>query len=156
MIDSVFFDYKVDLINNTQHSLKTLDIDELKSEFKGRIYIIFKYDKPKKRNFIVLETGIIDYLLQFNIVIKEIEMGNYTPFSVSCDYYSNSLSYHYFKENDNLEIYEGNDGIFTITCKYKKFKSNYEEFRKKTIYELVTVYPELKENIAFLENFQID
>ncbi|SHK57492.1 hypothetical protein [Epilithonimonas mollis] len=155
-MNKVFFDYKLDLIEikkENQLDFTELDIHKLKNMLNGRIYVFFEYDNPKKRNFMLLDTGIIDYLIQFNNVLTYIDKGNSETFTVSRDYYSNSLDYFYSKENDSLKISEVNSALYTIICNYKDFKKNYEKFRKKVLNELVVFYPQLKENNAFKEHF---
>lgn len=155
-MSEILFDYKIDLTTITQENkkdFKLINIDDLKRFCNGRIYIFFNYESSKKRNFILLETGIIDYILQFDNLISYIDNGNNETFTVSCDYYSNSLNYNYFKENNCLEIYEVNNALFTITCKYKDFKREYEKFRKKVLGELIVFYPELTYNKYFVEYF---
>lgn len=158
MIDRVFFDYTIDLQKvydqGSSIDFQKLDIFSLKTIFSGRIYILFDSENTKKRNFILLKTGIIDYILQFDNLISYINKGNNETFTVSSDYYSNSLNYFYSSENDNFEIHEVNDALYTITCKYMDFQKGYKKFRKKTLNELIILFPELKQNMIFNEIYQ--
>jgi hypothetical protein len=98
-MEKVILDYKLDFSQIQFENLSDIcnkDINELKGSFNGKIYIFFQSDNFG-RNYIILETGIIDYLIQFKNVIAEIEIGNYTPFSVSCDFYNNNFHYKYDK-----------------------------------------------------------
>lgn len=157
-MNKIFFDYKIDLFviaQDNQIDYKEYELYQLKGICNGRIYIFFDYDK-KKRNFMLLETGILDYILQFDNLFSYLDAGNYETFTVSGDYYSNNLSYIYSKENDTLEIHDVNSDLYYITCKYKDFKKAYEKFRKKTLLELITFYPEFKNNKYFIEYFRFD
>ncbi|MDQ6528088.1 hypothetical protein [Flavobacterium sp. LHD-85] len=152
----IIFDYKLDLkvveSERKAGNIREYDIDWLKGICNGRIFIFFDSVNSEKRNFMLLETGIIDYLLQFENMFSYKEEPDYVFSLVSCDYYSNS---NYFKYTlpDNLEIKEGNGGIYVINCKYSSFKKSYENFRKKVIGELIVYYPELLENNSFKDIF---
>ncbi len=142
------FDYSIP-IRTIQSDLSNFDIvnlslNELKGIAYGKLYVFFDAS-----TYIVLETGIIDYSLQFDGVIKEIDSGNNNPFSVSCDWYSNSLNYQYDK-NDSLTIYEVNSGDFEITTKYSLFKKGFLKFKKRILEELVYYYPDLEKNQSFI------
>lgn len=152
-MDKVFFDYSIDLQKVIQLEDAILDIYKLKNIFNGRIFIFFDSENKKKRNFILLETGILDYILQFDNLISYIDKGNNESFTVSSDYYSNSLNYIRSNENDNLEIYEVNNALYNIICKYKDFKKGYEKFRKRTLNELIVLFPILEQNAVFKEHF---
>ncbi|EAY25940.1 hypothetical protein [Microscilla marina] len=128
-------------------SISGLDILGLKSMAYGKMSIFFK-DQGEK---IVLEPGIIDYLIEFKNVIKEIDSGNNETFSVSSDYYSNSLEYLHDPKNDKFIIYEVNDGAFEITTEYKAFRKAFLKFYQKALEKLVLQYPELRDNKAFIE-----
>jgi hypothetical protein len=148
-MEKVIFDYclKLSVSQKERSSLdvSNLDNDELKGIANGKIFVFFE----PKREYMVLETGIIDYLLQFKIVINEIDSGNYSPFSVSCDYYSNSLKYLYDNKTGKLKIIEVNGADFKITTNYEKFKSSFLKFYKNTMEELLLYYPELRDNKFF-------
>lgn len=155
-MNKVLFDYKIDLLIITQennNNFDIYDIDYLKGFFNGRIYIFFDYDNHIKRNFIMLETGILDYILQFDMFFSYALNDKEKINLVSCDYYSNSLDFLYYKENNNLEISEVNSALYTISCNYNEFRKAYEKFRKKTLDELVVFYPQLKKNKYFIEYF---
>ncbi|QQV02243.1 MULTISPECIES: hypothetical protein [Chryseobacterium] len=154
-MNTIIFDYKIDFteINSYNYDLDMLDIFQLKNVFKGHIFICFYVDDKRKRNFILLDTGILDYINQFDKLITYIDKGNKETFTVSSDYYSNSMNYIYNLENDILEIYETNSAIFNINCKYEVFKKAYKKFRKNTINELLFLYPKLQQNSAFNEYF---
>ncbi|MDR6157660.1 translation elongation factor P/translation initiation factor 5A [Chryseobacterium sp. SLBN-27] len=155
-MDRLFFDHKLDLEiikHENELDLTLLDLFKLKNVFNGRIYIFFDFNSRKKRNFIILETGIIDYILQFDNLISYLDKGNNETFTVSNDYYSNSLNYIYSKENDRLEIFEVNNNLFTIICKYSDFKKAYNGFRKRVLKELIILYPNLTYNKIFIEYF---
>lgn len=155
-MEEIIFDYKLDLkvvdSERKAGNIKDYDTDWLKGICNGRIFIFFDSTNCKKRNFMLLETGIIDYLLQFDNMFSYKEEPGYIFSLVSCDYYSNSIYFKYTLPN-NLEIKEGNGGIYSINCKYKSFKKAYMNFRKKVIGELAIYYPELLENNSFKENF---
>ena len=145
----VIYDYslRLDQIENDKYlELSTITLDEIKRIAKGRMFIFFE----PKREYIILDTGIIDYLLQIKGVIEEIDNGNIKPFSVSCDWYSNSLEYTYDINFDVLKIREVNGNLFEIETKYKLFKKSFEKFYKKTMIELSKLYPELSKNKNFV------
>lgn len=154
-MEKVFFDYKLNIstiLEKNDIKLKSYDIHELKSFVYGNIYIFFYYH-TSKRDFIVLETGIIDYLLQFDDLFLSIEKGIYKTFTISCDYYSNNLLYKYSIKSNIINISEGNANLYTIDCNYDIFKMAYMNFRKKIIKELITFYPDLNTNVCFVKNF---
>lgn len=147
----VVFDYVIRLSeiesNKINLDIENLDIDGLKGIANGKIFIFFE----SKRQYIILETGIIDYLIQFKQVINEISNNNFETFSVSCDWYSNSLNYIYNKEKDVLKIKEVNSNLFDIEIEYFSFKKALSFFYKKTIDELLKIYPKLINNSIFDE-----
>ncbi|KAA2215634.1 hypothetical protein [Chryseobacterium sediminis] len=153
-MENVFFDYKIDLITIKEESkvdFKAFEIHDLKSFFNGKIFVFFQY--KSKRNFIILETGIIDYILQFDDLILSIEKGIYKTFTISCDYYSNNFIYEYSNVNNSLIINEGNADLYTISCNYADFKKAYLKFRKRALRELNVLYPDLINNKVFNEHF---
>lgn len=155
-MNKVFFDYKIDLSVITQENLndyKTFELYQLKGICYGHIYIFFDYNNRKKRNFILLETGILDYILQFDMLFSYNLDDKDQINLVSGDYYSNSLDFTYTKATDDLKIYDINNALYTIICKYKDFKKSYKIFRKKVLNELIIFYPQLEENNDFLEHF---
>jgi hypothetical protein len=149
----VIFDYclKLNVFQDerSNYDIAKLDIDELKSIANGKIFVFFE----PQREYMVLKTGFIDYLLQFKSVINEIDTGNYNAFSVSCDYYSNSLDYFYDYKTGKLNIVEVNGGDFEIVTKYEQFKNAFLKFYSKTMQELTLYYPELKDNKVFCALF---
>ena len=155
-MEKIFFDYKIDLARiaeDNKTNYKIFELYQLKGLCYGHIYIFFDYNNRKKRNFMLLETGILDYILQFDMLFSYNLDDKDQINLVSGDYYSNSLDFTYIKATDNLEIYDVNNALYTINCKYKDFKKAYEKFRKKVLNELIIFYPELDENPAFLEHF---
>lgn len=153
-MENIFFDYKIDLVSTNEENkldFKAFEIHDLKSFFNGKIYVFFQY--KNKRNFMILETGIVDYLLQFDDLILSIEKGIYKTFTISCDYYSNNFLYEYSNVNNNLTINEGNANLYTISCDYDDFKKAYLKFRKRTLRELGILYPTLIGNKTFNEFF---
>ncbi|KFF27100.1 hypothetical protein [Chryseobacterium vrystaatense] len=153
-MENISFDYKIDLATiaaESQMDFESFDIHNLKGFFNGKIYVFFH--EKNKRNFIVLETGIVDYLLQFDDLILSIGKGIYKTFTISCDYYSNNLLYEYSSINNTLIINEGNANSYTISCNYDDFKKGYLKFRKRVLRELSILYPGLSSSQAFLEYF---
>lgn len=146
---NVKFEFYIPLNNVIQDKanfdIANLDYDELKGIANGSIFIFFE----PQRNYIILQTGIFDYLKQLMGVIEEIESGNYSPFSVSCDWYSNSLKFSYIKNSDEISIRDGNTDNFNITTKYTLFKKSFKKFYDKTMKELILYYPELINNVSF-------
>lgn len=151
----VFFDFKIDLRHVQDYNIdfKNSDIYELKAHFEGNIYILFNY--LDTRDFICLEAGIFDYILQFDAVVQSIENGAQEAFSVSRDFYSNSLHYTVGSLQDDLIIYEVNNAAFKIHCKFKDFKKGYISFRKKILSEISDLFPELSYNVEFIKIFKI-
>lgn len=146
---NVIFEYNIP-INNVVNDKSNFDIaalnyDELKGICNGSIFIFFE----PQHQYIILRTGIFDYLKQILGVIKEIDSGNYNPFSVSCDWYSNSLEFSYQKDVDALTIRDVNNNSFNITTKYSLFKKSFKKFYDKTMTELILYYPELVNNPVF-------
>lgn len=126
-------------------NIQELDIDSLKGIANGVVYLLFS--SPK--DYIIMKTGLIDYWMQFQSVIIEIENGNKKPFSVSCDWYSNSIKYVYSKETDHLQIIDVNNGEFSLAVKYTDFKKACYSFIDDLSRELILFYPSLSQNIAF-------
>jgi|GEM_PF-2895016 len=158
---NVYFDYKIDLFEikkENQIDFSALSFQELYANlFDGRIYIFFNCkEKEIRKDFILLKTGIIDYILQFDGIIEEIDGGNNETFTVSADYYSNSLKYFYSDISDELTISEVNDNLFSITCNFSEFKLAYKNFRKLVLEELIYYYPKLKDHIEFINHFGYD
>lgn len=147
----VTFEYslKYDTIyqENKIYNLPELSIHELKRITIGKIFIFFL----PQRNFIVLNTGIIDYLQQFKQVFKEVDSGNFNTFSVSCDWYSNNLSYIYDDVTKTICITETNGQEFEIITDYRVLKKSFIKFWNEIIKDLITYYPQLKLNNAFME-----
>jgi hypothetical protein len=148
-MEKIIFDFclklNVSQDERSSYDIAKLDIDELKGIGNGKIFVFFE----PQREYMVLKTGLIDYLLQFKSVIDEIDSGNYNTFSVSCDYYSNNLEYFYDYKTGKLKIAEVNGAHFKITTEYDNFKSSFLKFYAKTMQELTFYYPELKDNKVF-------
>ncbi len=146
---NVTFEFYIPINNVIQDKanfdITNLNYDELKGIANGSIFIFFE----PQRNYIILRTGVFDYLKQLLGVIEEIESGNYSPFSVSCDWYSNSLEFSYIKNLDELSIRDVNTDNFNITTKYTLFKKSFKKFYDKTMKELTLYYPELTNNVNF-------
>lgn len=146
----VIFDYTLSLseiqISNELINQKELSIDELKSIANGNIYIFFE----PQRNYISLETGIIDYLIQLKNVIKEIKLGNNTPFSVSCDWFSNSLSFEYEPPTNILTIREVNDNKFKIKTRLNIFEISFIKFEQRVLRDFEFLFPKLNLNQNFI------
>lgn len=154
-MSNILFDYRIETGQITCHypDLEALNLFQLKNIFSGCLYIFFDKDDKNKRNFILLETGILDYINQFDHMISYIDKGNIETFTVSSDCYSNSLNYLYHAKNGILEIDEVNNALFSIRCKYEDFKKTYKKFRKKILDELVMLFPELAKNSIFIAYF---
>jgi hypothetical protein len=146
---NVFFEYSIKaqvvVDECTNNKIEKLDFDELKGIMNGNLFIFFE----PQREYIFLRTGIFDYLKQIQGVLEEIEQGNSSPFSVSCDWYSNNLKYEYEKSNDQLRIVDVNDQKFEIITSYNLFKKSFNKFYKETIKDLLQFYPALKNNSQF-------
>lgn len=149
MKNIIYFDFsiktKVVEDESTNNNVEKLSLDELKGIMNGNLFIIFE----PQREYIILRTGIFDYLKQIQGVIEEIEQGNLTPFSVSCDWYSNNLSYKYEKSNDQLRIIDVNEQRFEIVTSYKLFKKAFDKFYKQAIEDILLLYPALRNNFQF-------
>jgi len=145
----IIFDYsiKAHVVDSeiASHDIENLNYDELKSIMNGSLFIFFE----PQREYILLKTGVYDYLKQIQGVIEEIEAGNSEPFSVSCDWYSNNLKYEYEKSIDQLKIIEVNSRAFEIITSFKVFKNSFEKFYKETIKDILHLYPALKGNPNF-------
>jgi hypothetical protein len=125
--------------------IATLDKKGLRKLAKGKI--ILTIEKP--RDFVVIESELIDYLAQLKGVTDQIAAGNYETFTVSGDYFSNNLRFTYEPSSKNLEIYEMNGGTFKIAFSYREFKSTLLTFYKQALCDLQAWYPELSSNEEF-------
>lgn len=152
-MNSVLFGYKLENKIVEDITIKYCDIYDLKKKIRGSIYIYFDYSNIKTRKKIILETGILDYILQFDSLFSYLDKGNNEAFTVSYDFYSNSLDYFYNNDINELIISESNNGLFRISCNYTDFKQGYKKFRKKTLNELTILFPQLKQNITFKKYF---
>ncbi|HBS11072.1 MAG TPA: hypothetical protein DEO36_00805 [Flavobacteriaceae bacterium] len=145
----ILFDFTLNVQNvafeRKNLDISNLDLDNLKGIANGKMYIFFE----PQRKYIKLETGIIDYLLQLKNVIEEIQTGNYTPFSVSCDWYSNSLKYDFENNSGILIIKETNENLFEIKTKFKIFQKSFIKFYEKVLLDLEIYYPELLHNDVY-------
>jgi len=147
----VIFDFSLSL-SYVQSERLSKDVSQisaagLRGLCTGRIFIFFE----PQREYIILETGVLDYLLQLRGVLREIDSGNYKTFAVSSDYFSNNLQFTYSPQSRILEIYEANGREFKIKTRYEEFKQKFLEFFPKAMSELVLLYPELCKSQAFLE-----
>jgi len=98
----------------------------------------------------LIETELIDYLLQVKEVIKEIENGVGEIVAVSRgDHFSNNINFRYEPESDTLEIYEVNAGEFDIKCCFADFQREFAEFFGRAMIQILVCYPELQENQDF-------
>lgn len=122
--------------------VKHLDINGLRCLANGKIFITIE----KKREFIVIESEVLDYLMQLKTVVDEIDSGNHKIVTVSGDYYSNNLRFTYDPRIKSLEIYEVNGARFKIEVPYKEFRSALLHFYKLALTDIGMLYPELKEN----------
>ncbi|CAH0250461.1 hypothetical protein MP478_15980 [Chryseobacterium sp. WG14] len=151
-MNSIFFEYKLENEIFDNIKIKYYDIYDLKKSFSGVIYIHIHYSTGERKE-IILETGILDYINQFDSMFSHIDEGNNEAFTVSYDFYSNSLDYLYNEHTNELVISESNAGLFKINCNYDDFKQSYKKFRKKTLNKLIVSFPQLKENSAFKKYF---
>lgn len=126
-------------------NITTLEARGLRRLAEGKIYIIFE----ESREFIVIESEVLDYLLQLRGVVDLIDSGNHQTVAVSGDYYSNNLRFTYSPQSKNLEIYEVNGGDFKIVTPYKVFRASLLEFYQRALGDLTIMYPELVENDEF-------
>ncbi len=126
-------------------NVATLDVRGLRRLARGKIFIVFN----GLRDFIVIESEILDYLIQLKDVVGQIDAGNYETFAVSGDYFSNNLRFSYSPQSRKLEIYEANGGNFKIVTAYKEFRASLLEFYKQALSDLRMLYPELAENDEF-------
>lgn len=132
-------------LENESMPLSELNSEELKGFANGQLYIFFL----PEREFIALQTGIYDYLTQIKNVIEEIDNGNSSPFSISCDWYSNNIEYLHCKDTNRLDIREKNDNEFQISTNYISFKKSFLKFYPQVIRDLLYFYPELRKNKFF-------
>ena len=127
-------------------NIENLELFYLEDIFRGYIFVFL----DDQRQYIKIKTPILHYLFQFQMVINEIEKGNYRLSTVSGDYYSNGFSYVYYKETDILRIVETNEREFDISINYENFKSTFSTFFKQTLEEIKTLYVELENNQDFI------
>jgi hypothetical protein len=126
--------------------ISQLTLDELRRIALGKIFIFFE----TKREYILLETELIDYLLQIRGVIDHIDSGIHQSFTVSRDCFSNGLTFTYLPQQQLLEISEVNAALFKIKTSYKEFKKEFSKFFNSTMSELVVYYPELHNNSTYI------
>jgi hypothetical protein len=127
--------------------VNNLDERSVRKLAKGRIFLTFE----EPRHFILIESEVLDYLLQLKGVIDQFDSGNYRTFTVSPDYYSNHLEFTYIVEDRQIEIYEANGGDFRFAVSYGEFRKSYLDFFHTAIYEFLTLYPALS-NSNFFRN----
>jgi hypothetical protein len=147
----VLFDYslRASVVKQERESFDIANFEEesmLNAIANGSLYIFFL---PTEK-YIILETGLLDYIQQLTNVIFTLSSGEKRTFAVSCDYYSNSLGFE-LVQVDILEITFKNEIRDPITCSFKEFKSSFERFKKLVYEEIVFYYPELYNNFLFLE-----
>ena len=126
-------------------NIGSLDDKGLRRFGKGEISIAF----PNRRELIVIQSEVLDYLMQLIDVIEEVDAGNHQTFAVSPDFYSNNLQFTYNPASKNLEIYEVNEGEFRFRTKYEEFKMALLGFFKDALSDLLGIYPELNDNKCF-------
>ena len=134
---------------NQKLDIPNLTIDQLKGIAIGKIFVIFE----EQRNYFYLETGLIDYLLQFKRVYTELNAGIKYTSTVSCDYFYNQLEYRLDTNQSTLTIIEGNGGFFCISIDFQEFMKALREFITSTAEELRLLYPDLEKNPHFEEHF---
>ncbi len=129
--------------------IKSLDERGLRRLGTGKLFIVFE----PQRDYIVIESELLDYLLQLRGVIQQIDAGNHETFAVSGDYFSNHLRFTYRPQDKGLEIYEANGGDFKINISYKDFRLAFTKFYPEAISDFTLLYPELKKNEAFQKHY---
>ena len=128
-----------------QVDIRSLDEKGLRQIGNGKIFIEF----PEKRESIVIESEVLDYILQLKDVILDVDSGNFKTFTISRDFYSNNLQFTYDSENKKIEIYEGNNGEFRIITNYSDFRLNFLSFFKRALLDLELIYPDISLNQHF-------
>ena len=145
----VQFDYALrpTVIQSDRERLNVGKLDNrgLRRIAKGKIFLTI--DKP--REFVVIDSEVLDYLVQLKGVVDQIDTGNHETFAVSGDYFSNNLKFAFDQSSKQLTIQEANGGDFTITIQYKDFRSSLLAFYKQTLADFLILYPELNENEAY-------
>lgn len=145
----VQFDYalRATVIQSDRAQLNVRELDKrgLQRIAKGKIFLTI--DKP--REFVVIDSEVLDYLVQLKGVVDQIDAGNHNTFTVSGDYFSNNLKFAFEKASETLEIQEANGGDFTIKIPYKDFRTSLLAFYKQTLADFLILYPELNKNDAY-------
>ena len=126
-------------------NIATLDARALRHLAKGKLFIVFE----KPRDFIVIESEVLDYLIQLKAVVGQIDSGTHETVTVSGDYFSNNLRFTYSPQSKTLEIYEVNGGSFKIVTSYKDFRTSLLKCYHQALADLQILYPELQENYEF-------
>ena len=134
---------------NHKLDIPKLTIGQLKGMAKGKIFFVFE----DQRNYFFLETGLIDYLLQFKRVFSELESGEEQTSSISGDYYYNSLDYRLDVKKGILFIKDELGRSFDISVDFQEFMKALREFITSTAEELRLLYPDLEKNPHFEEHF---
>ena len=134
---------------NLNLDISNLTIDQLKGMANGKIFFVFE----DQRDYFFLETGIIDYLLQFKRVYRELESGTEQTNSISCDYYYNCLEYNHDVQKGTLAIKDELGRSFNILVNFQEFMNALKGFINSTAEELRVLYPDLGGNPHFTENF---
>lgn len=153
MKSTITFDYsyRIQSVMNDRESVNLTEIDvyQCRNLLYGCLYIIFE----PQREYIRIESGIIDYMLQIKEVIESFDSGVREMVTVSPDYYNNNIRYTYSPNRGSLELYEMNGGEFRINTNFKLFKREFISFYKEAISDLMLLYPEFKINNSFSCSF---
>lgn len=138
----------IDVVKSDRQNIDIMDLNE--EEFmriaSGKITISIDDDAWQ----IVLETEVLDYVIQLKEVVDRIDSGQDRSFAVSRDYYSNNLYFELSRKTNQLTIYEMNGGSFQFTLPYRQFRRSILDFHSRAMAILQKLYPELAKNKAFL------
>jgi hypothetical protein len=140
------FDFAVrpTVVRADRERLKVGELDNrgLRRIARGKIFLTI--DKP--RDFIVIESEVLDYLIQLKGAIEHIDAGTHQTFTVSGDHFSNNLRFTYDPSSKRLEIYEANGGMFKLDVPYREFRTSLLAFYRDALSDLQLLYPELTSN----------
>lgn len=100
---------------------------------------------------IVLETEVLDYILQIKEALECIDAGQDRSFAVDRDYYSNNVHFELNRRTKQLTIREMNGGLFKLELPYSLFCESFLDFYSRAINIFQRLYPELLKNKAFLK-----
>jgi hypothetical protein len=131
--------------DSDKYDLATLDERSVRRFARGRIFITFE----DPRQFILIDSEVLDYILQLKGVIAEIDSGNHKTFTVSPDYYNNNLQFTYSKADELIEIYEVNGGDFKIVVPFVDFRAAILQFYRQSLDELLLLYPAVSNSHFF-------